>query len=95
VANDNRGKQLSALLQILRSHGVTSYQTPELTLILGPAPPPKHVTTSLNVSPEALAAERHGEDDPEDEEGDPRFFLERIQPRLRRKADPNANGRTQ
>lgn len=69
------GKQLSALLQILRSQGVTKYQTANLTLELGPAPP-RRVPGVPNVSPEALAA--HGEDDDDEEEGDPRFLLERI-----------------
>lgn len=86
------GKPLSALLQILRSAGVTRYQTPELTLELGP-PPARRAPTAINVSPEALDAERHGEDDPDEEEGDPRFLLERLGRRHfpAPKADPKRN----
>jgi hypothetical protein len=68
------GKQLSALLQILLSNGVTRYQTPELTLELGPQPA-KRGATAINVSPEALDAER---EDDEEEPGDMRFALERL-----------------
>lgn len=32
------GTELIALLEILRAHGITEYRTPELTLVLGPAP---------------------------------------------------------
>ena len=70
------GKPLSALLQILRSAGVTRYQTPELTLELGPPPPGRPLPRHINVSPEALAADALGDDD--EEEGDPRFLLERL-----------------
>jgi hypothetical protein len=67
------GKGLSALLQILRSHGVTHYETPELKLSLGP-PPARHAPTAIDVSPEALAAEL----EQDEEEGDSRFLLERL-----------------
>jgi hypothetical protein len=86
------GKQLSALLQILRSNGVTRYVSGELTLELGPAPRPRAAPIAVNLSPEALDAERREEEDDE-EEGDPRFLLERL---TRRhfpiaKADPRRN----
>lgn len=32
------GTELIALLEVLRAQGVTEYRTPELTLVLGPAP---------------------------------------------------------
>jgi hypothetical protein len=92
-----KGKPLSALLQILRSAGVTRYATPELTLELGPAPPPKRaVATAINLSPEALDAERRADEDDEKEPEDFRFGLEserRAQkwfPRPR--ANPKRNG---
>lgn len=91
------GKGLSALLQILRSNGVTRYQTPELTLELGPAPPPRHSSDHIEVSPEALArAQRELAEDDEDE-GDPRFLLERLGRKHfgGAKADPTRNGKTQ
>lgn len=83
------GKPLSALLQILRSAGVTSYETPQLKLTLGPRPA-RPAPTHINVSPEALGAELTGEDDPDEEEGDPKFLLERLGARHfgGRKADP-------
>jgi hypothetical protein len=88
------GKPLSALLQILRAAGVTRYQTPELTLDLGPAPV-KHAARGpikLDLSPQALDDERIGAEEPDDE-GDPRFLLERLQPRWfpDRKATPRKN----
>ena len=85
------GKQLSALLQILRSNGVTRYQTPEITLDIGPAPPPKPGPRALELSPEALAREALMDDD--DEPGDMRFALERIGPKHfpPAKADPRKN----
>lgn len=88
------GKQLSALLQILRSNGVTHYQTPDLTLQLGPPAPPKRAPIAIEVSPEALAAEQQADDD--DDEGDPRFLLERLTKKhlSGTKADPRKNLRT-
>jgi len=85
------GKPLSALLQILRAAGVTRYQTPELTLELGPAPS-KYAKSALNLSPEALAAQREAAAD-DDDEGDPRFLLERLGPKWfpGAKADPRKN----
>lgn len=85
------GKPLSALLQILRSNGVAKYRltTKEkdgkettVDLELGAAPAGRPAPRAINVSPEALDAdpELHGEDD-EDEEGDPRFLLERLERR--------------
>jgi len=86
------GKQLSALLQILRSAGVTRYQTNALTLEMGPAPAPKRAPTALNLSPEALAAERQEPDDDEDEPRDWRFALERMNRHFPRpRADPRKN----
>jgi hypothetical protein len=83
------GKPLSALLQILRSAGVTRYQTPELTLELGPPPPPKHAWRDLD---QVIATEAHGEDEPDEEEGDPRFLLERLGPKhFPHRADPKRN----
>lgn len=86
------GKQLSALLQILRSNGVTRYATADLTLELGPPPAPKRAATALNLSAEALDADRLAEDDDE-EEGDPRFLLERLSRKHfpTAKADPRRN----
>lgn len=83
------GKQLSALLQILRAAGVTDYQTPELTLHLGPAPAPKG-SRALEVSPEALAT---GDATPDDDEEPPdfRFALERMNRHFPRKVDPRKN----
>jgi hypothetical protein len=91
-----RGKGLSALLQILRSAGVTSYETPDLKLTLGPKPPGK-VVTSFGVSPEALAADASEVDDGDPEPEDFRFALET---RMRKhfpapKADPRKNGGAQ
>ena len=96
------GKPLSALLQILRAHGVTSYETPQLKLTLGAAPArraPKDAI-EINVSPEALDAERRQEleDDDGPPGGDWRFALE-TSPKARRirrpfptvKADPRKN----
>lgn len=74
------GKQLSALLQILRAHGVTRYQTPEMTLELGAAPT-KAAPRTINLSPEALDEEREGSGGDEEEMGDPRFLLERLNAR--------------
>jgi hypothetical protein len=87
------GKQLSALLQILRSNGVTRYQTTGLTLELGPAPPPRPLPRALNLSPEALAREALLDDDDDEEEGDPRFLLERLGRKHfpSAKADPRKN----
>ncbi len=86
------GKQLSALLQILRSNGVTRYQTPDLTLEMGPAPPPK-VTRHIDLSPEALARDALADDGEEDDEGDPRFLLERLSTKHfpSARADPRKN----
>lgn len=93
------GKQLSALLQILRSNGVTRYQTNALTLDLTVAPaqrPGKGGPVHFNVSPEALAAEAQEAADDE-EEGDPRFLLERLGSKHfpSAKADPRKNKATQ
>lgn len=88
------GKQLSALLQILRSNGVRRYQTAQLTLELG-APPAPRAPRVVNLSPEALDAdpEAHGGGDPDEEDGDPRFLLERLTPKHfpRQVADPRKN----
>lgn len=86
------GKQLSALLQILRSNGVTRYAIADLTLELGPPPPPKRAATALNLSPEALDQERRDEAT-DDDEGDPRFLLERLTPKHfpAARADPRRN----
>lgn len=84
------GKALSALLQILRSNGVTRYATPSLTLELA-AVAPRPAPRTLNVSPEALEAEAHGEDDDDEEEGDPRFLLERLNKRVIKRVDPRRN----
>lgn len=86
------GKQLSALLQILRSNGVTRYETPELSLQLGPAPAPRTPKDAvhLDVSPEALAEDE--QDQKFEQDGDFRFALERIAPRhFPRRADPRRN----
>lgn len=64
------GKQLSALLQILKANGVTHYQTPEITLDLAPGQKPAAPVT--DPPPE----EEKPEED--DEIGDPRFLLERL-----------------
>lgn len=73
------GEPLSKLLKILRNAGVTRYQTPELTLELGPAPA-KGAPLTLNVSPEAVAAaaiaDAEADEGPPD--GDFRFALERM-----------------
>jgi hypothetical protein len=76
------GKPLSALLQILRAHGVTRYQTDKLTLELGTAPAKVAARgpIAVNLSPEALDDERIGAEEPDDE-GDPRFSLERFGPK--------------
>lgn len=82
------GKQLSALLQILRANGVTSYRTKEITLELGtvqPKPAPRTGVT-LETAPAST-----GDEDPEDEEGDPRFLLERLGDRYWPKGKPRAN----
>jgi len=88
------GKQLSALLQILRAHGVTRYATDKLTLELGAAPAKVAARgpIAVNLSPEALDDERIGAEEPDDE-GDPRFLLERLQPRWfpDKKATPRKN----
>lgn len=84
------GKALSALLQILRSNGVTRYVTPALTLELAPVAP-RPAPRSFGVSPEALEAEAHGEDDDDEEEGDTRFLLERLNKRVIKRADPRRN----
>jgi hypothetical protein len=95
-AEKNRGKPLSALLQILRAAGVTRYETPELTLEIGPPPPGKRPPVAINVSPEALAAEQ-AEAELDDDEGDPKFLLERLGQKHfpAPKADPRRNTRTQ
>lgn len=89
------GKQLSALLQILRTNGVMRYQTPDLTLELGPAPPPRALSRHSNPSPADVAREAmlDDEEDEEDEAGDPRFLLERLGPKHfpSAKADPRRN----
>ena len=95
------GKALSALLQILRSNGVTRYQTPDLTLELAPAAKGgasgRAAPRTVNVSPEALAAEAEAGGDvdgnDEDEPGDMRFGLERLTRRHfpAAKADPRRN----
>lgn len=75
------GKQLSALLQILRSAGVTSYETPQIKLTLGPPPPPR-TARAIDLSPEALANEHPEVDD--EEPKDWRFALERRMSRYTR-----------
>jgi len=79
------GKQLSALLQILRASGVTRYHTDALTLELGPAPV-KRPSVAIDVSTPT-------EDDDEDQPGDMRFGLERQMQRHfpSPKADPRRN----
>ena len=64
------GKQLSALLQILRSNGVTHYQTPDITLDLAPIGP--------RVAPVADPPPEEEKPDEDDDIGDPRFLLERL-----------------
>lgn len=74
------GKQLSALLQILRAHGVTRYATDKLTLDLGPAPAKQTVRGAIKIdlSPEALDADRRGAEVDDDDPGDMRFGLEKL-----------------
>ena len=84
------GKPLSALLQILRSAGVTDYTlTTEngpvretVTLKLGPAPAPKRPRDAIELTPEDI------EDEPPPE--DFRFALENTARKWfpRAKADP-------
>ena len=83
---------MSAATTLLRSNGVTRYQTTAITLELGPAPPPKPGPRHIDLSPEALAREALGSDD-EDEEGDPRFLLERLSTKHfpSARADPRKN----
>lgn len=66
------GKELSALLQILRRAGVTHYQTPEITLDLAPSAP------SAAPAPEAAGDGVPTETEEDDDIGDPRFMLERL-----------------
>ena len=63
------GKQLSALLQILKSNGVTHYQTPEITLDLSASGPR---------TPGPVAEQPAGGEEEDDDIGDPRFLLERL-----------------
>jgi hypothetical protein len=82
-----KGKPLSALLQILRSAGVTKYTTPELTLELGPAPPPKRGRTL----DEVLDAGEDKTPADDDEPRDWRFALEKRMKHFPRRADPLKN----
>jgi len=71
------GKPLSALLQILRAHGVTEYRTKEFHILLQPVGPR---VAAAPAAPEAsqIDEKRKPADDDEDEIGDPRFLLERL-----------------
>jgi hypothetical protein len=82
------GKQLSALLQILRAAGVTSYRTKEITLELGPVAPKPRAPGGVTL--ETAPAET-GDEDPEDEEGDPRFLLEKLGDKYWPAGKPRAN----
>ena len=79
------GKPLSALLQILRAHGVTEYVSPQITLKLGPAPARRARGDVVDVTPDDVAAARArlSDDDPDGDEmpGDMRFALERLGPK--------------
>lgn len=69
------GKELSALLQILRNAGVTHYRTKEIHLELAPAQPRP---APAAVAPEASQIEAGDGQEDEDDLGDPRFLLERL-----------------
>ena len=82
------GKQLSALLQILRSAGVTAYETPQLKLTLGPAPAPKAPRVAIDVSTPDAEADSDDKDE-SDEPRDWRFALEQRQDRWFPRRPPN------
>lgn len=69
------GKQLSALLQILRANGVTHYRTKEIHLELAPSAPR---AAPAAAAPEASQIGGGDAQEDEDEIGDPRFLLERL-----------------
>lgn len=87
------GKQLSALLQILRSNGVTRYQTTALTVELGASPGPRPLPRTVSIGANGAVSTTGDEADEEDDEGDPRFLLERLGPKHfpGAKADPRKN----
>jgi hypothetical protein len=71
------GKPLSALLQILRAHGVTEYRTKEFHILLTPVAPKAATATAAPEASQLEGGERTPGDD-DDELGDPRFLLEKL-----------------
>jgi hypothetical protein len=83
--------ELETLLRLLREHGVTNYQTPELTLTIAAAPPapPKHAPGPGDDAGEPT--DGLPELDPED--GDPENLLVDIAAAIHAKNHPQPPGR--